>query len=143
MSDILKAFVAYPSRDSALAEMISDGVARANARSQRIHYEPWEFNDIGGKPLISPIIERIEESSFVVADVTYLNPNVVYEIGFAIGNRRRAFLVRHGPTIGDHTLAQQVGIFDTLGYKEFSDASGLCHKKNKRKETKKSRKKVK
>ena len=127
MSDLLKAFVAYQSGDKALAEMISDGVARANAKSNRVKYEPWEFNDIGGKPLISPIIDRIEESSFVVADITYLNPNVVYEIGFAIGSRKRVFLVRHRLTVGNKVTAQEAGIFDTLGYKEFDTAEDLCH----------------
>lgn len=121
------AFVAFASGDAAVAAMVADGVARANAKSSLIKYEPWQFNDIGGKPLTSPIIDRIEESSFIVADITYLNPNVVYEIGFAIGNRKRAFLVRHRLTEGDREMAQEAGIFDTLGYKDYADAEELCH----------------
>ena len=79
MTTSLIAFVAYSSRDQSLSEMIAGAVSRANAKTKRIRYEPWELNDIAGAPLISPIVERIEESSFVVADVTYLNPNVVYD----------------------------------------------------------------
>ena len=122
------AFVAYSSSSKPLADMILDAVRHANSRSSAVRYEPWEFNDIAGQPLTSPILERIQESSFIVADITYLNLNVVYEIGFAIGKRKRIFLVRHQHTSGDRDIASQVGIFDTLGYVEYADADGLTHR---------------
>jgi hypothetical protein len=84
-----------------------------------IIYEPWVFNDVAGGPLISPILAKIDDSPFVIADITYLNLNVVYEIGFAIGRNKRAFLVRHKGTQGDQQLTKAVGIFDTLGYHEY------------------------
>ena len=49
-------------------------------------YEPWIFNDIAGNQLASPILQKIDESPFVVADITYLNLNVVYEIGGSARN---------------------------------------------------------
>jgi hypothetical protein len=121
------AFVAYPSKDKELAQLIGQGVAKANRKLSSLRYEPWEFNDIAGNPLISPIIEGIDKSKFVVADITYLNPNVVYEIGFAIGRRRRCFLVRHGATDGDRKVAGQVGIFDTLGYESYATDDELSN----------------
>lgn len=122
-----RAFVAYSSRDSTIARMIAQGVAKANRMlGDRLRYAPWEFNDIAGNPLISPIIEGIDSSRYVVADITYLNPNVVYEIGFAIGRSRRCFLIRHAGTDGDGKIAREVGIFDTLGYDTYSDDDGLA-----------------
>lgn len=102
-----------------------DAVRRTNALPLPILYEPWQFNDVPGAPLVSPILEKIDDSPFVVADITYLNLNVVYEIGFAIGRCKRAFLVRHEGTDGDRNIAKTVGIFDTLGYHEYSDAEDL------------------
>ena len=122
------AFVAYSSRDSRLAAVIVNGVAKANRMlGSRFRYSPWEFNDIAGNPLISPIIEGIDASKFVVADITYLNPNVVFEIGLSIGRSRRCFLVRHGGTEGDEKAAREVGIFDTLGYDTYVDDDGLAN----------------
>lgn len=122
-----KVFVAYPSRDAALAKVIAEGVGKANRMlGKRLRYTPWEFNDIAGNPLISPILDGIESSKFVVADITYLNPNVVYEIGFAIGRSRRCFLIRHSQTEGDKRVAREVGIFDTLGYDTYDDADALA-----------------
>lgn len=126
-SEVGHAFVAYPSRDAQLAQLISIGVGKANRKVKHIRYDPWEFNDIAGTPLISPILEGIEESNYIVADITYLNPNVVYEIGYAIGSRKRTFLVRHSGTEGDREIARHVGIFDTLGYEEYQDDEALAH----------------
>lgn len=125
MNEINRAFVAYPSRDIHLVQLISQGVAKANRIQKKIRYEPWEFNDIAGIPLISPIIEGIDVSSYVVADITYLNPNVIYEVGFAIGRQRRCFLIRHKNTEGDRRSAREAGIFDTLGYEEYYDEDDL------------------
>ena len=63
---------------------------------------------------VMPILDRIEESAFIVADVTTLNLNVVYEIAFAIGQRKRAYLIRHRGSASDEAVAREVGIFDTL-----------------------------
>lgn len=124
-TDKALAFVAYTGRDANLSTLISRAIGRANATQQNVRYHPWQFNDVPGNPLVSPIIEGIEESSFVVADITYLNLNVVYEIGYAIGRGKRAFLVRHKDTEGDKELVKEVGIFDTLGYHEYPNEENL------------------
>lgn len=122
------AFVAYSSRDARLAETISLGLAKANRKvGKRIQYAPWEFNDIAGNPIISPIVEGIDSSKYVVADITYLNPNVVYEVGFAISRSRRCFLIRHSGTEGDKRVAQEAGIFDTLGYDSYANDDELAN----------------
>ncbi len=121
-----KAFVAYASRDTAHAETMLEGVRRANALAQPYDFHPWQFNDIAGQPLISPILENIDESAIVVADITFLNLNVVYEIGYAIGKKKRAFLVRSSAIEGDKALGRTTGIFDTIGYVEYADAQGLA-----------------
>jgi hypothetical protein len=125
MADRQVVFVAYPTRDPALAVTVMDAVRRANALPLPVRYEPWPFNDVSGRPLLSPIIEKIGDSPFMVADITYLNLNVVYEVGFAIGRCKRAFLVRHSGTDGDKEISKAVGIFDTLGYHEYQDAEDL------------------
>jgi hypothetical protein len=122
------AFVAYSSRDSAIEQLIGNAVHVANGKGDRVRYESWVYNDVPGNPLISPIIDRIEESAFIIADITTLNLNVVYEIGFAIGNGKRAYLIRHQGTEGDKETAREAGIFDTLGYHEYSDQDDLARR---------------
>ena len=121
-------FVAYSSKDTALSNGIFDAISKANARPLPIIYEPWVFNDVAGGPLILPILAKIDDFPFVIADITYLNLNVVYEIGFAIGRNKRAFLVRHKGTEGDQQLTKAVGIFDTLGYHEYETFDELKYR---------------
>jgi hypothetical protein len=125
MADRQQVFVAYPGRDAALATGIVDAVRKANALPLPVVYAPWEFNDVAGQQIVSPILEKIDESPFVIADITYLNLNVVYEIGFTIGKCKRAFLIRHSSTPGDKDLAKAVGIFDTIGYYEYETFEAL------------------
>jgi hypothetical protein len=118
-------FVAYPGRDTELAATITLAVRMANALPIPVLYEPWQFNDVAGNPIVSPILEKIDESPFVVADITYLNLNVVYEIGFTIGKCKRAFLTKHRNIAGDQNIANAVGIFDTIGFHEYDGAEDL------------------
>lgn len=121
-------FVAYASTDAALAKLVGDAVYEANGQTNRVRYEAWIYNDIPGNPLTSPILDRIDESLFVIADITSLNLNVVYEIGFAIGKGKRAYLIRHKATVGDKDVAREAGIFDTLGYYEYLDKDDLVRR---------------
>lgn len=123
-----KAFIAYSSKDKTLASLIREAVSQANSKPIPTRYETWEFNDIAGSPLISPIIDGIDDSAFIVADITYLNLNVIYEIGLTIGKRKRAFLVRHSNTEGDRGVEKEAGIFDTLGYFSYKDQGDLFNR---------------
>ena len=48
MADKPIAFVAYSSRDAALAQLIGNAVYLANGKSDRVRYETWVYNDIPG-----------------------------------------------------------------------------------------------
>ena len=103
------AFVAYSSHEPAIEQLIGNAVHVANGKDNRLRYESWVYNDIPGNPLISPIIDRIHDSAFIIADITTLNLNVVYEIGFAIGRQKRAYLIRHQGSAGDKAVAREAG----------------------------------
>ena len=65
--------------------------------------------------MVAPIFEGIGKSDLLIADVTTLNFNVTYEIGFAIGSRKRVYLIKHSGITSDDEAVRRVGIFDTLG----------------------------
>jgi hypothetical protein len=62
-----------------------------------------------------------------VADVSALNFNVAYEVGYAIGIGRRIVLTRNRSIASDETEFRRVGVFDTLGYLTYENGEGLCH----------------
>src|SRR6185369_10712226 len=62
----------------------------------------------------------------LISDVTRLNFNVTYEIGYAIGLKKRVRLIKHSAITGDDSLILRTGIFDTLGYETYSNVDGLA-----------------
>jgi hypothetical protein len=117
-------FVASPGRPAELVGPLTDAIALANQRNP-LGFQLWIENDIAGRPLIAPIHESIRNSPIFIADITYLNLNVTYEIGYAIGRSKRVLLTRNTTLKGDFDLADSIGIFDTLGYRSWNSAHDL------------------
>jgi hypothetical protein len=122
----LSGFVAYPSAPPELTATIRDAVDKVNTRLGAAAFQTWEHSDIAGRPLASPILTGIEKAAVLVADITRLNFNVTYEIGYAIGMQRRLLLIKHSAIVGDDALVLKTGIFDTLGYETYADADELA-----------------
>jgi len=123
---VAASFVAYPSKPRELANTITDAVDSANSRAGEDRFHAWEHSDIGGKPLAPEILTGIERAPSLIADISRLNFNVSYEIGYAIGVRKPLFLVRNASLASDDEFALSVGIFDTLGHVEYASAEDLA-----------------
>lgn len=124
MSD-LSGFVAYPSQPPEIGRTVSAAVAHLRSENRTIDLRTWEENDVAGRFIYQPILEEIDNGQLLVADVTRLNFNVVFEIGYAMGRQKRAYLVRNSAITGSDDLIGQVGIFDTLGYELYSSSREL------------------
>lgn len=117
-------FFAYPSRPFKLTQTIQEAIKKAN-KTGGCKFTSWEENDIAGKPLTAPIFEGLEKSNVLVADITTLNFNVTFEIGYAIGIGRRIFLTKSLEFNSQDDLANRIGIFDTLGFETYANATEL------------------
>ena len=122
----LRGFVAYPSRPPQIGQVISAAIGYLQAENRNIDLATWEENDLAGRFIAEPILENIDSGEILVADITQLNFNVVFEIGYAIGRGKRAYLIRNAAITGSDDLINQVGIFDTLGYEEYSSSKQLA-----------------
>ena len=70
------------------------------------------------------ITRDIDASDFLVADVTVLNFNVMYEVGFAIGRKKRLLLIRHS-ALEQSEEVRALGIFDTIGHTSYENSGQL------------------
>lgn len=118
-------FVAFAATPSWLYDTINAAISNANASRTRFAYHGWPANDIPGRPLAGPVQSGISNAAFVVADISTLNLNVIYEIGFAIGTHKRAYLIRNADYAPKPHLAAKAGIFDTLGYQQYQNSESL------------------
>jgi hypothetical protein len=118
----MKGFYAYPSQPPSISQSVVGALNRLNRATYDI--STWAENDIAGKPLIDPILENIEASDLLIADITHLNFNVTFEIGYAIAKSKRLLVTRNSSITRD-PLIDLVGIFDTLGYKDYANDEEL------------------
>jgi hypothetical protein len=118
-------FVAYASTPEMVSQAIEGALATYAGRQGRDNFASWCENDIAGRFIVDPILENIAASQCLVADISTLNFNVAYEIGYAIGRGKRAVLVKHKAVAADESEMRRVGIFDTLGYQTYENAEQL------------------
>ncbi len=119
------AFFAYPSRPQEIGQSIEQAIRLLNATSSDTRLVGWPSNDISGVPITKPIFEKVADCRYLAADVTYLNDNVIFEIGYAIGRGKRCLLFKNSSLEGESQTATEVGIFDTLGYEEYENSQEL------------------
>ena len=86
-------FYAYPSSPPAIGETIEQankGLAQnSEIKKARVRFSTWTDSVVSGKLLWRDIEDRIQRSQVFACDLTYPNPNVSFELGFAIGRFKR------------------------------------------------------
>lgn len=125
MTVTISGLVAYPTEPQDIGQTIRRGLEKLQQQIRFRDLSSWEENDIPGKFIVTEVLNLIENGSIFVADITRLNFNVIFEIGYAIGCKKRAFLVRNEAITPDDVIIRQVGIFDTLGYVTYRDSITL------------------
>lgn len=121
----LSGFFAYPSQPREIGATVRETLNSLSHLSTVPAVTTWEQNDIAGRFLVDPILAQLESSSFLLADITKLNFNVTYEIGYAIGQRKRAVLVCNRSLKRDQSEIDRVGLYDTLGYERYANSIEL------------------
>jgi hypothetical protein len=109
------------------AAPVEIGVAIEEAHKNKAfglgQFKTWRALDIAGRFIADEVQQQIDAGDVFVGDISVLNFNVVYEIGYAIGRKKRVIITRNSFVAGKSTEIQDVGIFDTIGYKDYSTAA--------------------
>ena len=116
-----KAFFAYPSNRPILMEAIRDAVDELNAEKQ-VRIKTWEKCNIGGKLVVNTICDSIDESALFFADLTGLNPNVMFELGYAIARDKRIWLIFDTSYKKEKNMFNELKILTTVGYVSYSNS---------------------
>ncbi|UJA19331.1 hypothetical protein HJD18_03340 [Thermoleophilia bacterium SCSIO 60948] len=124
MSDDAKVFFGYPSSPESSRETLASAAATLG-RVGGIAVKTWEDLTISGQIVIEKILSAIDAARLCVFDITTLNENVLFEIGYAIGREKPIWLVRD---TSDEVAAErwnQIGIVDGLGYETFVNSDEI------------------
>ena len=117
-----KVFFAYPGNPPVIGQAVA-WVKYSPDSSFR--FKDWRDVDNWGKDLIQPILEEISASDTVVADITKLNPNVAFEVGYSIALGKKMLLVINSSVENDSEEFRKIGIYDTLGHRVYAEGYAL------------------
>ena len=110
----VRAFFAYPFNPPALAETITEAASKINKTHVAIVH-PWERMTITGKNIVQEICREIDRAKIFCADLTGMNPNVMFELGYAITRNRRIWPVADPSITESRKLFEQFKILSTTG----------------------------
>ena len=124
---IPKAFFAYPSSSPTLKESIQKAVHRLNAQGH-INIKTWENCSIGGNFIVDTICSEIDEADLFLADLTGLNANVMFELGYAIARKKRVWLIFDETYIEGKNMFNQLKVLTTVGYVSCCNSDDIISK---------------
>jgi len=124
-----KGFFAYGSDPAYCGEFIEEAVSNLNdSLSDVMVIETWKSNNVTGQLIITRIIEKIQASDFVCADLTNLNNNVLFELGYAIAINKPIWLIIDKTNIESNRKFSELNFFSTIGYQSYSNSSDIITK---------------
>ena len=100
----VRVFYAHPHEPRNVGETISSTINKLKTdgviKKDNIRFRPWTDNTVSGKRLITTVLGQIDRDQIFACDLTYPNPNVSFELGYAIGRFKRIFASLN-PSIDD------------------------------------------
>jgi hypothetical protein len=115
----------YPSTPEAVSQTIEGAVSRLSRVAGGRHWSTWKSLEIPGQIIFCVICKAIRFTKLVVADVTTLNFNVLFEIGYALGLGVPLMPIRDTSNVRDSKDFEELGLFDTLGYFDYANSASL------------------
>lgn len=116
------AFVAYPSRPKELPETVQSAVDQING-AKIAYLRTWEQMRISGKVIIGEICREIDAADFFVADLTHSNPNVLFELGYAIARSKPLWLLLDSG-VSQKKFAE-LGLLASVGYSGYINSEDI------------------
>jgi hypothetical protein len=120
-----RAFLAYPSRPPDIGTAIRAALGEQRSAPPLEGIRSWEESEIAGKFIHETVLAEIKSSEVLIADVTRLNFNVTFEVGYAVGLGKGVVLLRNRSVQEDSPPIGDIGIFDTIGYESYDNSGQL------------------
>jgi Cdc6-like AAA superfamily ATPase len=118
------AFFGYSSRPPSSPDSVEAAVRILNERPD-IELVTWRKVFRGGSLMIRDILEKIDQADLCCFDLTGMNDNVLFELGYAIGKRRRIWLVFDTSYERDVNEFEDLGLLRDVGYVTYANAEQI------------------
>jgi hypothetical protein len=112
----------YPTDPVTISSAIENAVAGLNLTAGDKRWITWRHLAITGQIIFCEVCKALRFTSMAIADVTTLNFNVLFEVGFALGLGVPVLPIRDTSYVRDKRMFDELGILDTFGYLDFQNS---------------------
>lgn len=118
-------FFAYGSQIPSSGESIEEAIKIINEANEDIRIESWINLKVSGSLIISNILDAIDNSDFLCADLTGLNDNVLFEIGYALAKKKPLYLINDTSHEDSLRKFNELGLLTTVGYYPYTNTNQI------------------
>ncbi len=121
-------FFLYPAQPPIIANTIESAIQDLRIRTGSSAWLSWKDLGVSGQIIFCQVCKAIRFSRLVVADVTTLNFNLLFEIGYSVGVGIPVLPIRDTSYSKDNRSFDELGLLDTLGYLDYQNSTELSQK---------------
>jgi len=123
-----QAFFFYSSQQELISNTLEEVVRKLRKANPDFLVGSWRDLAVQGRMIFCEICKAQRFTGVAVADVTSLNFNVMFEIGYALGLGVPVIPIRDTSFSPDHREFQELGLLDTFGFVDFVGSDELAEK---------------
>jgi hypothetical protein len=117
-------FFGYASTPELSREALFDASAAVSSTGL-VEGVSWESLRVGGRLIIDRIFDAIDSAELSAFDVSTLNENVLFELGYAIGRGRRIWILLDKTDAEAKAHWRQFRLLSTVGYQGWSNSDDI------------------
>jgi hypothetical protein len=118
----------YSSKQEVIASTIEEGAELLRQREPTLAVRTWRDMPVNGQMIFCQICKAQRFTKVAVIDVTTMNFNLMFEIGYALGLGIPVIPIRDITFTLDSQEFESLGLIDTLGYLNFQNSEELANK---------------
>ncbi len=124
----IRALYAYSSAPTSIGQSIELAVQRLRDRKVgAMQIDTWKEVDVPGRFISDGVLDRINSADVLIADITRLNFNVTFEIGYALGKGKPVILTVNTAQTPQTKESTRLGMFDTLVHHRYQNSEDLAN----------------
>ena len=116
-------FAAYPANP----EEISQSIEKCERKTNRFKFQSWRTLVGTGGLIDTNILPVIQQSDGLIADLTYGNNNVFFEIGYAMGCKKPIIPIINSSHKSAASYLNKLGLFDNVIQIRYENSEDLSH----------------
>lgn len=118
----------YANEPKIISDTVEEAARRLRIAAGNQNWLTWKDLDVSGQIIFCKICKALRFTKVAVADVTTLNFNLMFEVGYATGLGVPVLPIRDTSYVKDSKVFNELGLIDTVGYVDFENSEELVKK---------------